>query len=98
MGKRKKSLMSSLRKDFIEGCKKNDLVRLNTIVYVSLEIIRKISILLMPIIPDTSKRSLKSLNINESNLLLDSINNHKTLKSGTKLNNQGILFKKIEVK
>ena len=78
--------------------KKDDLVRLNTIVYVSLEIIRKISLLLMPIIPDTCKRSLKSLNINESNLLLDSINNHKTLKPGTKLNNQGILFKKIEIK
>ena len=78
--------------------KKNDLVRLNTIVYVSLEIIRKISLLLMPIIPDTSKRSLKSLNIDESNLFLDSINNHKTLKPGTKLNNQGILFKKIEIK
>ncbi|MDC3152060.1 methionine--tRNA ligase [Candidatus Pelagibacter sp.] len=40
--------------------KKNDKLRLNTIVFVSLELIRKISILLYPIIPNTS---LKVLNI-----------------------------------
>ena len=40
--------------------KKDDSLRLNTIVFVSLELIRKISILLYPIIPDTS---LKVLNI-----------------------------------
>ena len=42
--------------------KKSDIKRLNTIVYVSLEIIRKISILLNPIIPGTSLKVLDIFN------------------------------------
>ena len=41
------------------GKKKDDKIRLNTIVYVSLEIIRKISILLYPIIPQTALKALQ---------------------------------------
>ena len=33
---------------------KNDMIRLNTIVYTTLEVVRKISFLLYPIIPETS--------------------------------------------
>ena len=40
--------------------KKSDVKRLNTIVYVSLELIRKITILLYPIIPESSLKSFKS--------------------------------------
>ncbi|MDP6144096.1 MAG: class I tRNA ligase family protein, partial [Candidatus Marinimicrobia bacterium] len=40
--------------------KKEDKKRLNTIVYVSLEIIRKISILLLPVIPCSANKALTS--------------------------------------
>ena len=76
--------------------KKKDQKRLNSIVYVSLEIIRKISILLMPIIPYSANRALTSLNLNKENLTLESITMHKTNKGNTKFNNQGILFNKIK--
>ena len=76
--------------------KKKDQKRLNSIVYVSLEIIRKISILLMPIIPYSASKALTSLNLNKENLTLESITIHKTNKGNTKLNNQGILFNKIK--
>ena len=41
--------------------KKDDILRLNSIVYTSLEIIRKISFLLYPIIPQSSLKALKIL-------------------------------------
>ena len=78
--------------------KKDDKKRLNTIVYVSLEVIRKISILLLPLIPYSANKALTSLNLNIKTLKLDSISDHFTIKQGSKLNNQGILFKKIEKK
>ena len=43
--------------------KKNDKKRLNTIIYTSLELIRKISIMLYPIIPSSSIKSLGVFNI-----------------------------------
>ena len=76
--------------------KKDDKKRMNTIVYVSLEIIRKISILLLPIIPHSANQVLRSLNLNQQTINLDSITDHHKNKPGTKLNNQGILFKKFE--
>ena len=45
--------------------KKNDIKRLNTIIYVSLELIRKISILLYPIIPESALKVLKIFDISE---------------------------------
>ncbi len=76
--------------------KKSDIKRLNTIVYVSLEIIRKISILLNPIIPDTSLKVLKIFNIKQKDLLFESIKNHENLKSNDKIKKIDILFKKVE--
>ncbi len=76
--------------------KKNDIGRLNTIVYVSLELIRKITILLYPIIPDTSMKVLKVFNINEDKISFESIKNNNFLKKGQKINKINILFKKIE--
>jgi len=76
--------------------KKDDKRRLNTIVYVSLEIIRKISILLLPIIPYSANKPLVSLNLSTKTLKLNSITDHLINKSGTIIINQGILFKKIE--
>ena len=76
--------------------KKEDLIRLNTILYVSLELIRKISIMLYPIIPNSSLKALKIFNITEDNIDFNSIKYHEILKINDKLNKISILFKKIE--
>ena len=76
--------------------KKNDLDRLNTIVYTSLEIIRKISFMLYPIIPDSIEKALKIFNLKSSDINLDSLTRHDYLKSGNNLNKIDILFKKVE--
>ena len=76
--------------------KKDDPIRLNTIVYTTLEIIRKISFMLYPIIPETSLKALKIFNIKEDQINLDSIVQHNYLNLGDKINNIGILINKIE--
>ena len=76
--------------------KKDDPIRLNTIVYTTLEIIRKISFMLYPIIPETSLKALKIFNIKEDQINLDSIAQHDYLNLGDKINNIGILINKIE--
>ena len=76
--------------------KKSDINRLNTIVYVALELIRKITILLYPIIPQTSLKVLKIFGIDESKIELESITNNEFLKGKNKMNKIEILFKKIE--
>jgi len=76
--------------------KKSDISRLNTIVYVSLEIIRKISILLNPIIPDSSLKVLDVFNLKQTDLSFDSIANHEELKIKNKIKKIDILFKKID--
>ncbi|MDC0215665.1 methionine--tRNA ligase [Candidatus Pelagibacter sp.] len=75
--------------------KKDDLNRLNTIIYVSLEIIRKISILLYPIIPTSAIKSLKILGLEETDISLESISDHNYLKPKKKISKSQILFKKI---
>ena len=76
--------------------KKTDKVRLNTIVYTSLELIRKITILLYPIIPSTALNVMKIFNFTEKDLILETIKNNKYIEIGTEIKNIGILFKKIE--
>ena len=76
--------------------KKSDIMRLNTIVYVSLEIIRKVSILLNPIIPNTSLKVLEIFNLKQKDITFESIKNHENLKSNSKIEKIGILFKKID--
>ena len=76
--------------------KKDDQVRLNTIVYTTLEIVRKISFMLFPIIPESSLKALQIFNIKENQIKLSSIQNHKYLEEGSSINKIDILFKKIE--
>ncbi len=78
--------------------KKDNTLRLNTIVYTALEIIRKISFMLYPIIPQSSLNALKIFSIEEKKINLSSIENHNYLKGGDKINKIDILFKKIEKK
>jgi len=75
--------------------KKNDKKRLNTIVFVALELIRKISIMLYPIIPSSSIKSLSIFNINEKDISFETIKDHKYLKTNSKISKVEILFKKI---
>ncbi len=76
--------------------KKDNQIRLNTIVYTTLEIVRKISFLLYPIIPNSSLKALKIFNIEENNIKLNTISNNEYLIKGNNLNKIDILFKKIE--
>ncbi len=80
------------------GKKKNDPVRLNTIVYTTLEIVRKISFLLNPIIPESSLKALKIFNLSQKDIKLETITNNEFLIKGSNINKIDILFKKIEKK
>ncbi len=76
--------------------KKDDQIRLNTIVYTTLEIVRKISFLLYPIIPESSLKALKIFDINETQIKLNSLSDNEYLTKGNNINKIDILFKKIE--
>ena len=76
--------------------KKDDLIRLNTIVYTTLEIVRKISFLLYPIIPESSLKALKIFNLFEKDINIESIKNNEFLAKDKKINPIDILFKKID--
>ena len=76
--------------------KKDDRLRLNTIVYTALELIRKITILLYPVMPETSVKVLNVFNETENSIDFTSIDNNEILKKGLKINKLDILFKKIE--
>ncbi len=76
--------------------KKMDKLRMNTIIYVALELIRKVSILLYPIIPSSSLKVLDVFSINENNINFETVKENNYLQKGLKLNKLDILFKKIE--
>ena len=76
--------------------KKSDIKRLNTIIYVALELIRKITIMLYPIIPETAVKVLKIFNIDEMKIDFNTITNHEYLTPKNKINTIEILFKKIQ--
>jgi methionyl-tRNA synthetase len=76
--------------------KKEDPLRLNTIVYTTLEIVRKISFLLYPIIPQSSIKALKIFDLKENDINLTSLENNEFLLKESKLNKIDILFKKID--
>ncbi len=78
--------------------KKDDKERMDTIVYTSLEMIRKISFMLYPIIPDSIERALKIFNLDSGDINFESIGAHNYLKAGNNINKIDILFKKIEKK
>ena len=76
--------------------KKDDKIRLNTIVYTTLEIVRKVTFLLYPIIPQSSLKALKIFNLEEKDVIFQSIGNNEFLKKGSAINKIDILFNKIE--
>ena len=78
--------------------KKDDIIRLNTVVYTTLEIVRKISYLLYPIIPHSSLKALSLFNLKEKDIIFDTIKDNEFLKKGSDINKIDILFNKIEKK
>ena len=78
--------------------KKDDLTRLNTIIYTTLEIVRKLTFMLYPIIPHSTLKVLKIFDIKENEIDFSSLGNHEYLKPNKKINKIDILFKKIEKK
>ena len=78
--------------------KKDDKLRLNTIVYTTLEIVRKISFLLYPIIPNTSLKAIEIFNLKEKDISISSIEDNNFLANIDKIKKIDILFKKIEKK
>ena len=76
--------------------KKDDNLRVSTIVYTSIELIRKITILLYPVMPQTSIKVLNIFNFSETKIDFSSIKNNELLREGSKINKLNILFKKIE--
>ena len=53
--------------------KKDNLVRLNTIVYTTLEVVRKISYMFYPIIPQSTLNALKIFGIKEDQIIFSSL-------------------------
>ena len=76
--------------------KNSDPKRMNTILYNILNQIRSISILLNPIIPNSSSKVLDALSIKKQDRKIDSIMNINYLKAGSIIKKSDILFKKIE--
>ena len=75
--------------------KKNDPKRLKEIIYTSLELIRKISTLLYPVIPQSSLKALNIFKINEDKIDIKSIKNNTFLKPNLAINKIDILFSKV---
>ena len=57
--------------------------------------IRKITILMYPIIPESALKVLNIFDINEDMISFESIKNNKFLQSGKKMKKMSILFKKV---
>ncbi len=76
--------------------KKNDKLRLYTIVYTAIELIRKISILLYPVMPQTCIKVLNTFDIKEDYIDFSSLENDDYLKEKLKISKLDILFKKID--
>ena len=76
--------------------KKTNKERMDTILYTILNQIRSISILLYPIIPNSSSKTLDTLCVKKDDISVNKIENTNYLKPGTKIKTSSILFKKIE--
>jgi methionyl-tRNA synthetase len=76
--------------------KKKDPERMNSILNTVIQQIKNISILLYPIIPNSTIKVLKTININEKDIKISNIVNQNILNYDIELKNLEILFTKIE--
>ena len=75
--------------------KKNNIEKMNNILHRSLDQIAKISILLSPIIPNSTNKVLDALKINKDLRNLSFLDGKKIFTDKIEINNLDILFKKI---
>ena len=76
--------------------KKKDPLRMETILYVICEQIKNISILLNPIIPEATGKTLETMHISNKNISIEGINKSNIINHDKELKDLKILFKKIE--
>ncbi len=76
--------------------KKKDPNRMNDILNTISEQIKNISILLNPIIPNSTYKVLDVMNISSKDVTIENIKNEKLINHNKELNDMNILFKKIE--
>ena len=76
--------------------KKTDEKRMNTIIFTIVEQIKNISILLSPIIPIATSKTLNTLNVAAGKRNLDSVNKIDILCHDKELQKIEILFNKVE--
>ena len=76
--------------------KKNDPERMNSILNTVTQQIKNISILLYPIIPNSTIKVLNTINIKETDIKISNILNQNILNHDIELKNLEILFTKIE--
>ena len=76
--------------------KKDDPVRMNTILYTACVQIKNLSILLNPVIPDSTNKILETMNLKKIDISLNEINNLNCFNHNLELKKLEILFKKIE--
>jgi methionyl-tRNA synthetase len=76
--------------------KKKNPERMNSILNTIVQQIKNISILLSPIIPNSTKKVLNTINISEHDIKLSNVKNYDLFDYNKELNNLEILFTKIE--
>ena len=76
--------------------KKTNVKRMNSILFTTVEQIKNISILLLPVIPIAANKILDTINLEEKDRVLKNITSPTNLNHSKELNSTGILFKKIE--
>ena len=76
--------------------KKKDPKRMNSILYTITQQIKNISILLNPIIPNSTKKILNTMNIKDSEIKISNIFNSNLFDHNKELKNLEILFTKID--
>ena len=76
--------------------KKTNINRMNSVLYSIVEQIKNISILLLPIIPNSANKILDILNIETASRSISQIEKENTLNHEKELGNIEILFRKVE--
>ncbi len=76
--------------------KKTDTKKMYSVLYSIVEQIKNISILLLPIIPDSANKILDIINVDKSLRIISEINKNNNLNHDKELGNIEILFRKVE--
>ena len=74
--------------------KNTDLNRMNEVLFISSEIIRRSTILLYPVIPHSCEKIFSIMNINKNNIIFDNFN--EIPKNPIKINDPLPIFPRIE--